>query len=233
MIRSRLSILIGILLIIASCKKDDPVKVDVGYGYFPAEVGSWIIYDVDSTEWDDFNYPAASEVIPHRYQIKEVIESIFTDAEGREALRWVRYKRDTVTDPWVIKDVWMANKTASTVEMVEENERFVRLIFPVSLSKFWNGNSTNMQDEWDYQYTEVDAAKTVGGLSFDSTLTVTQIEYDDCLNLYMFEEYYAKNVGLIYKKAKHWDQPLVLCGWNADNFGGYDYIMTINSYSGQ
>jgi len=233
MIRIRLSFLVCVILIIASCKKDDPTKVDIGYGYFPAEVGSWIIYDVDSTVWNDFNFPAASDVDTFKYQIKEVIESKFIDADGREALRWERYKRESVTEPWVIKDVWLANKTASTAEMVQENERFIRLIFPVKLSKFWDGNAANMRKIWDYQYTEVDVPKTVGGIAFDSTLTVLQMDFDPCITLDFFEEYYAKNVGLIYKRENHWDKPDALCDWTVDYKGGYDYILTINSYSGQ
>ena len=204
------------------------MKVDVGYGYFPGEVGSWIIYDVDSTWWDDFTVP--STVRNYNYQIKEVIESTFLDAEGRETFRWERYKRDTVTDPWVIKDVWMANKTATTVEMVEENERFIKLIFPVKLLKIWDGNSTNTIEEWDYQYTEVDVPRTIGGLSFDSTLVVSQQDYNPWIYYDFFEEYYAKNVGLIYKKGIHWEKDDASFSWDVDYKGGFEYTFTINSY---
>ena len=204
------------------------MKVDVGYGYFPGEVGSWIIYDVDSTWWDDFTIP--STVRNYKYQIKEVIESTFLDAEGRETFRWERYKRDTVTDPWVIKDVWMANKTATTVEMVEENERFIKLIFPVKLLKIWDGNSTNTIEEWDYQYTEVDVPRTIGGLSFDSTLVVSQQDYNPWIYYDFFEEYYAKNVGLIYKKGIHWEKDDASFSWDVDYKGGFEYTFTINSY---
>ena len=42
-------ILFGLLFVgLYSCKRDAPSKVDVGYNYYPNEVGSWIIYDVDS-----------------------------------------------------------------------------------------------------------------------------------------------------------------------------------------
>ncbi|MCH7605309.1 hypothetical protein IID24_04970 [Patescibacteria group bacterium] len=227
----RTIILISIILFLASCKKDDPIVVDVGYGYFPVEIGSWIIYDVDSTVWDDFD--KISIVTNYKYQIKEVIESSYLDAQGRETLRWERYKRDSVTGPWVIKDVWVVNKTASTVEKVEENIRFIKLVFPVNLSKIWDGNAANTMEEWDYQYTEIDAAKTVGGLSFDSTLTVLQQDFNPWIYYDYFEEYYAKNVGMIYKKALHWEKTDANLDWDVDYKGGYDYTMTINSYSNQ
>ncbi|HIA11293.1 MAG TPA: hypothetical protein EYN41_09460 [Flavobacteriales bacterium] len=231
MISYRLSILACAILILVSCKKDDPVKIDVGHSYFPVEIGSWIIYDVDSTVWNDFDVP--SVVTNYQYQIKEVIESAFIDDEGREALRWERYKRDTVTDPWVIKDVWIANKTVSTAEKVEENERFIKLIFPVRLAKIWDGNAANTMDEWDYQYTEVDAPKTIGGLSFDSTLTVAQQDFNTWVTYDFFEEYYAKNVGMVYKKGLHWEKGDANLNWDVDYKAGYEYTMTINSYSNQ
>ena len=228
---SKLSILALVVLIISSCKKDDPIQVDVGYGYFPTEIGAWIIYDVDSTVWDDFFSP--SKETNYKYQIKEVIESSYIDVGGRVAYRWERYKRDSVGAPWVIKDVWAVNKTSSTAEKVEENVRYIRLIFPVKLSKIWDGNASNTLDEWDYQYTEVDAPGTVGGLSFDSTLTVLQQDFNPWIFYDFFEEKYAKNVGLIYKKALHWEKPDANLDWDVDYKGGYDYTFTINSYSNQ
>lgn len=225
---AKLSILAVALLLICSCKKDKPVQGDVGYGYFPALIGSWIIYDVDSTVWDDFQIP--SIVTNYQYQIKEVIESSFIDDQGREALRWERYKRDSIKGPWVIKDVWVANKTATTAEKVEENIRYIRLVFPIKLAKIWDGNATNTKDGWDYQYTEIDAANTIGGLSFDSTLTVSQQDFNPWIFYDFFEEKYAKNVGLIYKKELHWEKPDANLNWDVDYKWGYDYTLTINSY---
>ena len=228
---SRHSILACAIILIVSCKKDDPVKVDLGYGYFPVEVGSWIIYDVDSTVWNDFEVP--SIVTNYQYQIREVIESVFVDAEGREVLRLERYKRNGETDSWVIKDVWTVNRTVTTAEKVEENERFIKLTFPVRLAIIWDGNAANSQDEWDYQYTEVDAARTIGGIMFDSTLTVAQQDFNTWVTYDFFEEYYARNVGMVYKKGVHWEKGDANFNWDVNYKNGYEYTMTINSYSSQ
>jgi len=228
---NRLPILVCAIILIVSCKKDDPVKIDLGYGYLPVEVGFWIIYDVDSTVWDDFDVP--STVTNYQYQIKEVIESVFVDAEGREAFRLERYKRIDETGPWVIKDVWTVNRTGTTAEKVEENERFIKLTFPVRIARIWDGNAANSRDEWDYQYTEVDAARTIGGISFDSTLTVSQQDFNTWVAYDFFEEYYAKNVGMVYKKGLHWEKGDANFSWDVTYKGGYEYSMTINSYSNQ
>ncbi|HET6989704.1 MAG TPA: hypothetical protein VFJ43_00195, partial [Bacteroidia bacterium] len=76
------------LFCISSCKKDHPVT-DAGYNYFPNNIGHYCIYEVDSTVYDNFNH----DTVHYRYEVKEVIESYFTDNMGRQAMRVERYKR--------------------------------------------------------------------------------------------------------------------------------------------
>jgi len=42
-----------------SCKKDKPANesMDFGYNYIPDDVGSYIIYQVDSISFDDISFP--------------------------------------------------------------------------------------------------------------------------------------------------------------------------------
>lgn len=204
-----------------SCKKDVAPPLDVGYGYFPTNVGHWIIYDVVTIEHD-------APVNKHDtavFQIKEIIESTFLDNEYRETQRIERYLRSDSTLPWVIKDVWFSNLTSSTAEKVEENVRFIKLIFPISLEKTWDGNVSNPQDIWNYEYTEVDAPYTINILSFDSTVTVLQIDEGNLIEKNYALEIYAKNVGMIYKE-------LLLLETEVDGTItiGSELTMNINSY---
>ncbi|MFH1321174.1 MAG: hypothetical protein ABII90_11040 [Bacteroidota bacterium] len=192
----RYSIFILFLCTLYSCKKDVAPPIDMGYGYFPTEIGKWIIYDVDSTVYDGFY----DTVITYQYQIKEVVESTFIDNQGRETQRIERYKRLNSSLQWIIKDVWFSNRTTSTAEKVEENVRFIKLTFPVNLGNSWDGNSFNTMDEWNYEYTEVDAPCTINTLLFDSTATVLQIYEENLIEKQYYLEKYAKNVGLIYKE---------------------------------
>lgn len=179
-----------------SCKKDVAPPIDMGYDYFPTEIGKWIIYDVDSTVYDDFS----DTVIIYQYLIKEVIESTFIDNQGLETQRIERYKRLDDSLQWVIKDVWFSNRTTSTAEKVEENVRFIKLTFPVNLRNSWDGNAFNTMDEWNYEYTEVDVPCTINSLSFDSTATILQINDSTYIDKIYSLEIYAKNVGMIYKE---------------------------------
>ena len=54
----------------------------------------------------------------------------YIDGEGDIAFQLHRFWKQDSTEHYQIKDVWSAKKTASSVEQVEENIRFVKMIFP-------------------------------------------------------------------------------------------------------
>lgn len=185
-----------VILAGSSCKKDKNTPLDMGYDYFPTEVGKWIIYDVDSIVHNDFS----DTIDTYTYQVKEIIESEFYDNEGRTAQRIERYKRANPTEAWAIKDVWFSNRTASTAEKVEENVRFIKLAFPVQEGKKWNGNALNTLEKWEYRYDNTDISYTLNNLVFDSTATVIQINDSNAIEKKYSVEVYAKNLGMIYKE---------------------------------
>lgn len=211
-----------LLLFISSCKKDKPAPAlpDLGYTYFPLNIGSWIIYDVDSVVHDDFK----DSVFTYKYQLKEFIESKYTDNAGKEIYRVERYKRNNPTAPWIISDVWAAHINSSRAEKFEENIWYIKLIFPVKENAKWNGNSFNSMDAMEYEYTEVNVSTSLNGNNFDSTLTVLQADELNAINKLFSEEKYAKNVGLIYRQYINLD---------LQKDSGLELTMKINSYGTQ
>lgn len=185
------------VLFMVSCKKDKPVPpTNFGYNYFPDNVGHYVIYNVDSIV---VNQLMPQPIDTFKYQVKEVIDSIFTDGSGRPTQRILRYKRADSTQPWVIQKVWSGNLTTTTAERFEDNIRYVRLIFPVSVNATWNGNAFNTLGEMDYQYTAIDVPSSVNNVNFDSTLTVLQDSNINLIQHQFYLEKYARNVGVIYK----------------------------------
>lgn len=221
---------LGLVLIFAACKKDSAITIDNGYAYFPDQVGHYVIYDVDSIVHNDFT----KSVDTFRFQVKEHFESEFYDNSGRPTLRIERYKRtypDT-SAPWTLSDVWSANLTESRAERTEENQRFIKLIFPVNQKRGWNGNAYNTMDEWEYKYTSVDVPSTLRNLTFDSTLTVKQIDFENLINKKYYIEMYAKNVGLIYKETidVSSDSIVPFVPLLKRITKGVEYKMTVNSF---
>ena len=181
------------VLILVSCKKET-LLIDTGQDYFPVRTGNWVIYDVDSIFYDDF----LDSVFYFTFQVKEVIESEFMDNEGRATLRIERYYRDSLEAVWALKDVWTANRTPRTAEKVENNTRFIKLIFPIVKNAKWDGNKANNLDENKYEYTDIHTAYTVDTQTFDSCLIV---QHENELTLFtqkFSQEVYAKNIGKIY-----------------------------------
>lgn len=192
--------IISLFSFIYSCKKREiEAPVDVGYSYFPTKIGNFIIYQVDSIVYNDFT----GTVDTFNYQLKELIESDFIDNQGRKTQRIERYNRANDTSLWILKDIWYANLTNTTAEKVEENVRYIKLVFPIKLKQEWNGNAYNYLDPEIYKYSDLYRPYDTTNVHFDSTITVVQREE---LNLILDDyaiEIYAKNIGLVFKKNRH------------------------------
>lgn len=185
-------------LIIFSCKKDKDEPVDFKYEYAPQTIGHFCVYDVMEITHDD----AVNIHDTTIYTLKEKIESSFIDAQGQPSLRIERSKLDT-NGNWVISDIWYSTRITSRYEKIEEDERFIRLAFPVKLDKEWNGNAYNQIGEWSYKYTDVDVPRVYNGLNFSQTARVLQIDEFNFVQRQLCYEVYAKNIGLVCKYYKY------------------------------
>ncbi len=193
-----------LILFFAGCKKRVIEEApDLGYDYFPTEVGKFVEYDVDSTAY--IQLPTIDTIIK-KFRIKVKIDSIFLDNQGRNTMRVVRYKKnyDAVIPysamTYVIQDIWAANATKTTAEFVEENVRYIKLTFPVKADKKWNGNVQNTIGDWQYKYVNMDVPLTLGALSFEKTLEVSQLYFPSVISYQNYTEKYARGVGMIYKE---------------------------------
>jgi len=184
-----------------SCKKDVPATVNFDYGYFPSSIGKYIVYDVDSVYRTSFDYKLDTV----RYQLKEVIDSIYTDNTGRPTMKINRYRKLFSSSvpysamPWTLLNIWSANRTLTDAERVEDNVRYVKLVFPVVLYQTWNGNAFNTQGLLNYYYSSIDQTAQIEGANLDSVLTVIQIADSNNITEQFATEKYAKNIGLIYR----------------------------------
>lgn len=229
-----------------SCKKGTSESVDMGLSYFPDKVGNYVVYDVDSFYYNDFT----DRVDTFKFQLKEKIESIFPDNQNRPTLRIERYVKyfDKTKPypllPWRLRNVWTANRNASSAEKVEENLRYTKLIFPVTSKDSWNGNAQNILDPLNYSYLYVDQPRKIANQSFDSVLQVNQQDETSLISKKFYIERYARHVGLIYKHVIDvQSQPdglpdSLLPIWIATPImervdAGIQYIITINSYGNE
>lgn len=189
--------LIAFICLVCACKKDkEVISVDLGYNYFPDKKGTYVIYQVDSLFYNDFTFT----IDTFQFQIKEKITDNFEDLSKRPTQRIERFYRKNTSEEWLIKDVWFANRTSNTAEKVEENIRFVKIVFPLKKELSWNGNRYNNLGEQNYTLTKLNEAFQLGNLNFDSIIYINQEADSNLIEKKIAYEIYAKNVGLVYKK---------------------------------
>ena len=218
-----------ILFAAFSCKKkDDNVIEPIDYSYFPIQVGHYVVYEADSVVIDEFS----GDTIKSHFELKDVVESIIKDNEGRDTQRRERYRRENDTLPWQLIKVYTTNLNTNTAETFIDNIRTVSLSFPVKLGASWNGNNYTDKESDNFSYTGTDETVNLLGNNYASTATITQKDEKNLIKREYAVEKYSKNVGLVYKQ-------FIKDSSNASDLsipfeqritGGVRFTMTVKSY---
>ncbi len=201
--------LIIITVFFLGCKKENAFKeIDFHYSYFPLTKGLQRIYLVqDRTVDKDINIDTTIT-----YELKEVVDSFYYDIAGEPAWRLVRYRRADSTQQWILIDVWENQIVNKQAFVIEENQRFVKVIFPPKLGAIWNGNAYNTLTPKTFTISDIDKKIEINNLLFDSVLTVYQDKSETMINKYHTFEQYAVNVGLINKTIIAIEYALIIPG---------------------
>lgn len=200
----RRSILFSLFIVTAilftACEKELLNPQQFMYSsYYEIKQGRYIDYKVTEIT---HNKDATVKHDTANYFMRCVIGDTFIDNAGRVAYEYIRYKRFTESEPWAQSDLWSTIVENNKAELVEENQRIVKLFFPVSKFTEWDANMFNSDSKMNCAYKNIHKAKTYNGLSFDSTLVVNQ---DSTRNLIQYKrkyEVYANHLGLIKKYYK-------------------------------
>lgn len=214
-------ILLATVSLLAACKKDEAVPVDLGTSHFPTRVGHWVEYTVDSAWLDQENNIQGAL----SYPLRELLESDFTDPEGRPAQRILRQVKDSLGN-WTPKDVWWQVVNSQRAERAEENLRKIKMVFPVRDWQEWNTNAYNTEDPLELTYEEIDVPWSANGLSFDSTSLVVTTYVNNLVDTVRYFERYARHVGLVYRRTDSSKTQRL----DLDNNGIYETIRTKGTY---
>ena len=212
------------LLAIGSCKKttdSNPYGADATTGYYPLQIGHYVEYSVDSSIWNDFD----CTLLNHHLQMRYTVSDTFRDNQGLLSYTIDVTSRIYDTLPWVNNEVIYATQTGSSLFVTQNNLRFQKLIFPVTDSLAWKGNSAIPaadQDlawftNWTYKTSNTGKVYNDGPVSYDNTVIVDEDneQQNDPATMpssYAYRTYsrdvYAYNVGLIYREFTHWTYDL-------------------------
>lgn len=213
-----LTVLSALIFVFSSCTRRviPSEDVDLGREYFPLFVGHFIEYEVDSIKYNDFD----KRIDTFHYQLRDEIVSEFDDNEGRKSYLVNQFKRPDATFQWSENMTYYITPTDYNLEVVEQNVRFIKLVFPIRVNTKWNGNvyiatqtpELSWYNGWLYNYSNINEPYNTGYQNFANTVTVNEAsEYagDSTGTVYstrtFSRERYAKNVGLISREMVHWD----------------------------
>jgi hypothetical protein len=212
-------------VVIFSCKKDKKIIPSVpSYNYFPTQQGRFVVFDVDSVVHRTDDNDNDDSVSYYHFQIKDVIDSSYTDLEGKTRQVVVRYYSDSITT-WTLRSVWSQLLTTSAAYRYEDNVAYHKLAFPINSSIEWNGNDKNTNDEEFYSYEDIHSSLSLNGNDFDSTITVLQIDELNFIERKYGKEIYAQNVGMIFHQRDELD-----FNGAGQVSSGTEYKMTVVDY---
>lgn len=215
-------LLTGVLVI--SCKKDSTVEYfDTGLNYYPIVQGCYCTFVVNAITYDDFYIPVHVDTVV--YELKEVVGEILSVDGVQQTSKLYQYKRFLPTDDWALLNVWTIAVDNFKIIRNEENERYIKLVFPVKKGTRWDGNAFNVRENETYEYADVNFPFQIGNLKFDSVLTVLQKDENSLIDEYYAEEKYAKNIGPIYKKLTNLQKEV-----NGNVKSGFDITYTLIDY---
>jgi hypothetical protein len=188
------SIFFLLFIIHFSCDPVEYSEVKSYDEYFPIELKNEKKFLVTNIIHNSFGKDTSS------YFLKEIITESFIDLEGDTAYRIERYWKTDTTQSYNIKDVWVAKKSINSLQQIEENISYTKLIFPIDQNSFWNGNAFNNLGYQEYIVQSIHTAFTLNNLTFDSCITINQHYKSNLLQYENSQEIYSLGLGLVYKE---------------------------------
>ena len=217
----RIKLYFVLLIIISSCKPIVYEETNFFYNYYPLQINQVKEFFVTNIVHNSFGKDT------NTYFLKEIITDYNINMEGDTVYTVERYWKVDSSLSYEIKDVWTSKKNLSAGYLNEENITYTKLIFPLSLNIYWNGNAFNNLGYQEYSIESLNIPFQLNNVIFDSSLTVIQNYKSNLLEFENSKEIYATGIGLIYKEDV---QVEINSGNLSDISQGYEYYQEIINY---
>lgn len=237
-----LLMIVAVMMTVAACHKETDDTTSYGgeltRRYYPLNKGHYVLYDVDSTIWNDFTGDSTKRHMQVRYDVADS----FRNTENSLSYQIEVRTRANDSAAFVTNDVIYATPVENGLDVTQNNLRFRKLVFPVKNGTSWQGNSqiaTADQDlqyyaDWFYTYYKQGDSYNTGSANFENTITVQQV--NDSLNSpeqmpttyaerRFAKEVYGYNVGLIYREITRWTYDQTSTSGNVYARKGYRVVM--------
>lgn len=201
----------------SSCKNETEALPETGKDYYPVAVGNYWTYAVTDSSWSRADIGIPSVVTVSRYQFKETVAGVSTDAAGQPAYRLVRSKMGPTTTTFRDDSVFVLTANDQFVALNRNNTKTLEVIFPVREGRSWNLNAfnNNFNDTITAetrQYSHIGQPYTTaatGGfaaIGYPATLTTTntgQAAEISLIRLMTYQQVFAKGVGPVFRNRRY------------------------------
>lgn len=186
----------ALAFILSGCEKEivsPPSVIPDGSVYASIEDGKYVIYRIDSLVRNDFTNKVDSFV----YYLKETMYLNGTNhaASGTSLFRLERFYSSR-PDSFANNIIWSGFRDINALVINEENIPVIKLNFPLSQGKTWNGNARNTRGSKIFSCVKLHESFLQNNMRFDSTAWVIQQADSNLVSLDYEMEIYSTRCGM-------------------------------------
>ncbi|MEM1327869.1 MAG: hypothetical protein AAGI23_18060 [Bacteroidota bacterium] len=199
-------------LLLTSCQQNVSIEPLVtGQNYYPLEVGKYITYQVDSVLFDPTDGRTVRDSSSN--QIRETVVDSWTAEDGKAMFRIERAIYEADTDEWRVTDVYATYADELEAVRVEENLSFTKMKFPFREGQRWEGLNFNpnlevfiadepieMFKNWGSVTRTIGEPMQIDDFNFTAVTKIELANDTNAIELRTGFEYYARNIGLVYRE---------------------------------
>lgn len=178
---------------VSSCNETIEAQPEtVGYDFYPIEIGQYSIYEVEEIQYKITGFDTSV------YQLRE---TVFDSIESIDQVTYLirRDIRSNELAEWTSDSLWSVAATESYMAVNENSIPFIKLIFPVTSGREWDGNSLNANRERIYYYETIPTSVIDSLQACDHIRVVIEDIEDNITGVDLRSEIYAKGIGLVEK----------------------------------
>ena len=197
---SALGLMVAIALSFSGCEKDPvspPVKAFTGMTYAPLHQGKFAVYRIDSLVRNDFTGTVDSFV----YYLKEVMYLDENNPVSGETRFRLERSYSSAPDSFPFTRRWSGFRDGGTLVINEENIPVIKLNFPLTQGKKWDGNARNTRGSKIFTCLKLHESLLLCNLRMDSTAWILQQADSNLIELNYEREIYSTACGLTKREV--------------------------------
>ncbi|MGM0581847.1 MAG: hypothetical protein ACQETL_14260 [Bacteroidota bacterium] len=187
-------ILFSLIIVFTACENSTvaPNEEFLGLQFFPVD-----FKNIDRYEVEEINYNNDGTIDTIRYFLQdEWTDSI--SSNGDVKLEGYRYRIDQDGQKEIVSTI-IKNRTPNLAKLKLGNSEEVKISFPISEGKSWNGMPEEFEED-KFTIFKAFQAYELGDSTFENTVQIIQEDNQDSISNYDQRiEVYAANTGLIFR----------------------------------